>query len=72
MKHDTAAQYGVKKPRNNKSPTNAAITLTMRLKPVGQHLAALTTSVTATTDRNTPSAMPALPVGNIEKSLCTP
>ena len=65
------AQYGVKKPKNMHRATSAAIPRTMRVEFIGQHVLELTRTVTATTDRKTSSAMPALPVGNIEKSLCT-
>lgn len=66
-----AAQYGVKKPRDKHSATSTAIPLTTWLEPVGQDTAALTRTVTATTKRKTPKAIPALPVGNIENNLCT-
>jgi hypothetical protein len=70
-RQDRAAQYGVKKPKNKHKPINATNTSMTGTELRNERLVVSPITVTATTERKTIRATPAIPVGNIENSLCT-
>jgi hypothetical protein len=70
-RQDSAAQYGVRKPKTKHKPTEVTNTLIMGMEPRTGLLHVSTTTVIATTERKTIRATPAEPAGKIEKSLCT-
>ncbi|RZU35154.1 hypothetical protein BDD14_5908 [Edaphobacter modestus] len=64
-------KYGVNRPRHMDNAVKTDPTIIKDEVPNAQRSAALMTIVIATETRNTRSATPTIPGGNIENSLCT-